>query len=104
MTHDRIKTETALRIYALLVKHAGASNDLQSRTSFMMAHCTREGCGEYRFIGSLGFGGKFRNDGGGWRVDCYREDETEERLRAIETTNAALKGLWEEQVAQRVGG
>lgn len=59
-------------------------------------------CSEYRVQGSLGFGGKFwrttgyRPDGTWgeqWRVDCYREDETPERLAAINTANVRLEGL-----------
>jgi len=46
---------------------------------------------EYRFCGSLGFGGKLR-----WHnndvpyVDCYKEDETPERNLKIKTINEIL--------------
>jgi hypothetical protein len=52
---------------------------------------------EYRFMGALGFGGKFRNSGNRKdtpHVDCYREHETPERLRMIERANARLAELF----------
>ena len=55
---------------------------------------------EYRFQGALGFGGKFRNHGYGWRVDCYSEDETPERLAMIESANAALAELYVQFVTE----
>lgn len=55
-------------------------------------------CREYRFMGALGFGGKFRNNGNHDNtphVDCYREDETPARLKMIETANERLKALFD---------
>lgn len=86
-----ISAAPAREIHATLVRLAYArASDLES---FVMAHV--EGCREYRFQGVLGFGGKFWNDGGPWRVDCYPEDETRERLEAIAGTNQALRLLWD---------
>lgn len=48
---------------------------------------------EYRFIGSLGFGGKFWRNNGRWYVTAYREDLTPERQAVIDATNAALTAL-----------
>src|ERR1700738_5082838 len=51
---------------------------------------------EYRFMGALGFGGKFRNNGNRDNtpyVDCYPEDETPARLRMIEAANVRLAVL-----------
>jgi len=45
---------------------------------------------EYRFIGSLGFGGKFWDNNGRFYVSCYQEDETEPRRQAIEKANSKL--------------
>jgi hypothetical protein len=88
MQADLIPEPIAHRIYDVLVRHAGATE--HDRIGFVVAHTTDGGCWEFRFQGSLGFGGKFRNDAGRWRVDCYREDETPERLAVIEATNLAL--------------
>lgn len=51
---------------------------------------------EYRIGGPLGFGGKVWFNADHWYVTCYREDETPERVGAINRTNAALDALWEE--------
>ena len=54
-------------------------------------------CREYRFIGALGFGGKFRNNGNNNNtpyVDCYREHETPARLEMIDRANARLRELF----------
>ena len=51
----------------------------------------RSGSYEFRFQGSLGFGGKiYFNPHRGLYVSCYREDETPERNSAIERMNAWL--------------
>lgn len=41
-------------------------------------------------MGVLGFGGKFWKGRDLWYVNCYREDETPERLAIIERTNEHL--------------
>lgn len=54
-------------------------------------------CHEYRFMGALGFGGKFRNNGNNYNtphVDCYAENETPERLAMIERANKRLADLF----------
>lgn len=56
-------------------------------------------CDEYRFMGALGFGGKFRNNGNNNNtpyVDCYREDETSARTDMIERANKRLAALFAE--------
>ncbi len=50
-------------------------------------------CGEYRFQGYLGFGGKIYAQGDAVWVSCYREDETPERLALIAVANDALAAL-----------
>lgn len=52
-------------------------------------------CIEFRFVGSLGFGGKVwstSRDRPAY-VNCYSEDETPERLKVIEQANARLAAL-----------
>lgn len=63
---------------------------------------------EYRFIGALGFGGKFHlhlrhfsyllGNGGDYRcyVSCYSEDKTPERAAMIEGANLRLTLLCDE--------
>lgn len=86
---------TAQQVYDLLIEHCGAHPD--DKGQFVQAH-VRSHVEEFRFMGDLGFGGKFWRDpdpqhGERWRVTCYREDETPERVKAIEDTNGALSLL-----------
>lgn len=58
-------------------------------------------CGEYRFMGALGFGGKvwhqrYADMGHRIYVTCYSEDRTSERLKMIERTNLRLAELAKE--------
>lgn len=76
------------QVYDILIREAGAPEG--DRASFVDALLTGD-CREWRFCGSLGFGGKYRPDTN--TVDCYREDETPSRLLVIKKTNAALAAL-----------
>ena len=51
---------------------------------------------EFRFMGSLGEGGKFWADPEWFLVNCYTEDRNRDRVEAINQTNEALKPLFEE--------
>ncbi len=60
-------------------------------------------CTEWRFSGSLGFGGKFRRSNyptPRLYVDCYPEDMTPARQAAIDAANATLTTL-AERMARR---
>lgn len=52
--------------------------------------------GEFRFVGSLGFGGKLyvQYSDGVPRVSCYAEDETPARLEAMTTAQGQLNDLY----------
>lgn len=78
------------KVYDVLVMEAGAFGHPDDKASFVYAHQAR-GCREYRFMGSLGFGGKYRSRTN--TVDCYPEDMTPERAEIIARTNAALASL-----------
>lgn len=79
------------RVYDTLVQIGGAEPCWMS--SFMMAHTGKDipKCDEWRFQGSLGFGGKYRSKTN--KVDCYPEDETPQRLDVIKRLNKALEEL-----------
>ncbi len=93
----------AAAIWRVLVDHAGAPDHAMSCDAFVQFQAAQV-CKEYRFCGSLGFGGKFRRDrvwiGGtrteSWAVDCYPEDLTDERQAVIAETNEALAELRQE--------
>lgn len=79
------------KVFDLLVIHCGARNDYETHDAFVDAHVGN--CREYRFQGSLGFGGKCYSDDPIPRVGCYSEDRTPHRDSAIATVNAALVAL-----------
>lgn len=82
-------------VYDVLMKHAGLNEHL--REDFVRYQTVGTGQ-EFRFIGSLGFGGKFYAEPYQWRVGCYREDETPARLEMIKETNEALKELHQKYI------
>lgn len=84
MTHDKKE-----QIWFILVEECGASEE--PNPGFFV-HFPK--CREYRFCGSLGFGGKvWASRSPGFQpiyVTCYPEDETPERAAAIHAANKAL--------------
>ncbi len=92
-----LTTEQANAIYDLLIQHCGASSDdhdKRARWNFVQAH-TREYVEEWRFIGALGFGGKFWNCNGRWYVTAYTEDveRRPDKQDRIDACNKALAEL-----------
>jgi hypothetical protein len=81
--------ELANDIFDILVETCDASEGW--RANFLRIMTT--GCEEYRFQGSLGFGGKLYNNSGKLYVDCYPEDLTDVRQQAIDLANSRLKAL-----------
>jgi hypothetical protein len=89
----RLSTADAERVYDILVKGCGASEN--GRADFVST-VTTDGLTEYRFMGDLGFGGKLYAENP-LRVSCYQEDETPDRLEMIALTNQKLAKLPNEQ-------
>jgi len=87
--------EQASLIFDILVEECGAEEPM--RLEFVRYHMTepRYFPTEYRFIGSLGFGGKFWHANGrdGWYVTCYQEDNTRagEKVKKANERLAALR-------------
>ena len=96
----RLKTITedvANRVYDILIETCGQRDDYEGRMSFVAGISGEGQWTEYRFIGSLGFGGKVWNTGSrGFYVSCYPEDITPEREEMIEAANAKLAELYAE--------
>ena len=90
--------EQANAVYDILIAHAGATE--HDREDFVDHQTGTNPPTEYRFQGSLGFGGKFWREGWDrrWYVTAYREHLTTGRQAAIDKTNAALKALQEQGV------
>jgi hypothetical protein len=81
-----IMTESrAHRVFDLLERFAKADPD--KRTQFVRYTVDNHDHGEFRFIGNLGFGGKFYSTHGRWYVGCYNEDQTTERAQIIVVLN-----------------
>lgn len=79
------------RVWAILVEECGADRTEPARLDFERHW---PDCREYRFMGSLGFGGKVWAPSTYRRapyVSCYSEDETPERRSAIQRANARLQ-------------
>jgi hypothetical protein len=83
------------RCYDVLCRHAGARDSTLERMSFVMhtsgtrVHPTSE----WRFGGTLGFGGKFWPNDGDPYVTCYPEDMTEKRAETVAAVNKLLKEI-----------
>lgn len=94
----QITKPQAIAARQILVEECGMRPDDDGRDGFVrIISDPKQDCREYRFMGALGFGGKFRNNGNRNdtpHVDCYREDETPERLAMIERANARLAELF----------
>ena len=97
-THSPEPKNTNNRIFDILVEECAAPES--DRPAFLY----NWPCGEYRFQGALGFGGKIRSRStwslNGERhhspdffVDCYPEDLTPERLEMITNANRRLEEL-----------
>lgn len=84
-----MKSIVAHAIYTVLMETCGASPTLREQFVQAQAH----GPSEYRFGGDLSFGGKFWNANNRWYVNCYKEDETDHRLKSIDITNQHLVEL-----------
>ena len=75
-------------VYDILVAQGGARET--DRAEFLHHH-RAGGYPEWRFIGYLGFGGKYLMEQN--KVTCYPEDNTPERQALIDQINAQLAGL-----------
>lgn len=76
-------------LYQLLISEVGAKPGQVA--DFLTHQLGDEPCPEYRFQGSLGFGGKLVYDRSrGFTVTCYPEDETPERKELLKKVNTLL--------------
>jgi len=94
-----IPLEYAIKIGKILIDIGGANPKILSENSDFLSYLTDERSRwdiEYRFMGCLGSGGKFRTSYNSWKVDCYSEDETPKRLKLISRINKKLKKLYDE--------
>lgn len=86
-----MNAETLNAIYDILVQTCEAGENL--REQFIAYEGVASLPTEFRFMGALGYGGKFRRDRQRWYVDCYLEDLTRERSMMIDRANLLLDAL-----------
>ena len=87
---------TLSAIYDILIRTCGAWDTADARTQFVTAvdQFAAAWSFEYRFQGLLGFGGKIWLYNGDYPyVNCYKEDETKERNKAMAQANQDLRNL-----------
>lgn len=94
-------TEMANRVYDVLVEECQANDDEMYRDMFVRYHtsedCLFGGTSEWRFQGSLGFGGKFWiRQNRGWDVTYYPEDHKDELDKKVKAANEKLQKLYQE--------
>jgi len=88
-------------LYDVLVAYADA--DHARRDDFIAYLCRESGSHEWRFMGSLGMGGKlFKSCGRIW-VSCYSEDETPKRRATIARVNREIEALVRERDGVKAG-
>lgn len=80
---------SADEVWDVLVEHCGATEAMREEFCYHFATTP-----EFRFMGSLGFGGKVYDPATRPRVGYYREDETPERRAAAMKANAVLTPTW----------
>lgn len=94
-----LSRDHANAVFDVLIEHCGARETMREDFVF---HQSNEFCTEYRFIGCLGFGGKFwRNHslrpdgtfGEHWYVANYSEDDSERTAAARAAANPLLDTL-----------
>lgn len=82
--------QTAIAVYSLLRLVGAPRRDQDAFVDTFTGSCPPM---EWRFQGRLGFGGKFYFTETRWRIGCYVEDDSAERLKIIEAANTVLDAL-----------
>lgn len=96
-----VPIEVAEKVWSVVVEHCDAHE--QDSRSFLPC-ATRGHWTEYRFQGSLGFGGKVWHERGrSFRVSCHPEDSTPALEAAMATANAHLAVAYSEWQDTKVG-
>lgn len=102
MIHREINRAQAETVLLILKEECGYRADPYDGEGFIRAIITGGKvniCSEYRFIGAIGSGGKFRNNGNCDNtpyVDSYQESLNPERRAMIERANKRLADLFKQ--------
>lgn len=89
MAQAALSDEGARSVYALLLL-LGAPASAEANFIFQFTQSPGTVPSEWRFQGMLGGGGKLYLERERWRVGCYKEDDTPERIEKIAAANALL--------------
>ena len=90
MSAPLIDSDNSDKIYDILIEECGATEDLRENFRIVLQ---ANHCGEFRFCGALGFGGKFYNNFFEWRVGYYSEDRGRDRDKMVKEANKKLEAL-----------
>jgi len=82
--------ETYRCIWSILQEHAGARPVYEDDFVYAFTRSSSGPPTEWRFQGTLGFGGKFWRYDGKYYVTCYPEDKTPERIATCDRVNSLL--------------
>lgn len=90
---EAMKPEYADKVWTILVEDIAAHEP--DREQFVRWAAKVDSGNEWRFQGSLGFGGKFWKNAGRWYVNCYPEDLAlyPESQSVMDAANAKLEAL-----------
>lgn len=95
-----ITEHQALSILQILIEECGYTAEAGRRADFVRSIVKDEPrCLEYRFMGALGSGGKFRNNGNNDNVpyvDCYAESSTPAIVAMIDRANKQIAAMFAE--------
>ena len=98
-TRYALDTAVGTRVWDILIKECGAQATGSTPEQFFhhIGRVERDGL-EFRFMGTLGFGGKVYLEPRAayrpcFRVTCYREDETPKRLDMLNRANSLFTEL-----------
>ena len=107
INHDYIPLEYVKKIGTILVDIGGANPKILKKDSDFLMYLTDNRSKsfniEYRFMGHLGYGGKFRTSHNSWTVDCYSESSTKDRKALIRQINQELKVLYDQYMVELTG-
>jgi hypothetical protein len=95
---SKLTVEQAHQVFEILIVTCGAERGSFGFGEFSFVRYLSEehNFHEFRFMGSLGYGGKLYYSAGRLRVACYPENRTPARDRAIKLANSKLGQLQQE--------
>jgi len=89
-----VDREQVASVFEILVEECGASpKQFDEFSAYMLEPDPYKLGKEFRFMGNLGYGGKFYASRYDWRVDCYGDELTPDRQLMITRANERLEKI-----------